>query len=92
MPKLPFFKASPWMLAAEAAMAARRHWSDLEPADQRRLRELLPKARPGSSGLSAKEKDELRAIVRKLDVVGIGKEILPVVGNRYKKQRARGRR
>lgn len=77
------------MLAAEAAMAAHRHWKGLDPAEQRRLRELLPKAKGGPSALTAKEKSELKAILRSLDVPGIGKELLPVVGNRYKKKHRR---
>ncbi|HYF25292.1 MAG TPA: hypothetical protein VD931_06100 [Baekduia sp.] len=86
MPKLPF-KASPWMLAAEAGLAMRRRWKDLEADEQRRLRELLSKAHQ----LTAKEKDELRRLVAKLDMVGVGKELLPVVGKRYKRQSARTR-
>ena len=78
------------MLAAEAALAARRHWKGLTPDEQRRLRELIPKARRGPGGLSASEKDEFKAILRSLDVPGIGKELLPVVGKRYRK-RAGGR-
>lgn len=88
MRKLPFVKASPWMLAAEAALAMRQRWKDLEAHEQRRLRELLPRVHQ----LTAKEKDELMAIVRRLDMLGVGKEMLPVVGGRFKKQAARRRR
>lgn len=77
------------MLAAEAAIAARRRWKDLPPHDQDRLREIVPKAKAGPSGLSAKDKADLKRILRSLDVPGIGKELLPVVGKRYKKRHAR---
>ncbi len=75
------------MLAAEAAMAARRHWKDLPVEDQQRLRELLPKAKGGPSALSAKEKAELKEILKRFDVPGVGKELLPVVGRRARRRR-----
>ena len=78
------------MLAAEAAMAARRHWKGLTPEEQVRLRALIPKARRGPSGLTAAEKQEFKALLRSLDVPGIGIELLPVVGKRYRKRAARG--
>ncbi len=86
MKKFPF-KLSPWMVALEAAMVARRQWQHLDHADQRRLRHLVGKARGGPSAYSPAERNEIKRLVGKLDPVGAGKQLLPVVGRRYRKRR-----
>jgi hypothetical protein len=49
--------------AAELALVARRHLQHLDPAERRRLAELVRHPR----GLSATEREELRTLVGKLD-------------------------
>jgi hypothetical protein len=58
--RLPFFKV---LAVAEVAMMARRHLQYLEPAERRRLAELVRRGR----GLTPSERDELRQIAGKLE-------------------------
>jgi hypothetical protein len=68
------------MVAAEAGMIAHRHWRALDGPERVRLTELLriSRGRPGS--LTDRERDELKALMAKLDVVGMGRELLPFGG------------
>jgi hypothetical protein len=66
------------MIVLQAAMAAGEHWRDLPEADRRRLRELLAKSRGRPSNLSRRERDELRALVRRVDVPGFARRMAPL--------------
>jgi hypothetical protein len=58
-----------WLLVvAEAALATRRHWQQVEPTTRRRLRELVAKSRGRPSNLTAAERSELRRLVDRLDL------------------------
>jgi hypothetical protein len=62
-----------WVVAAiELGWIANRHWRRLDKDERRRARELLVKSRGMPSRLSAQERREAEAILRKLDYPGFG--------------------
>jgi hypothetical protein len=71
------------MLLLDVVMVARRHWDLLEPADRRRLTEIMRNVRD----LSARDRKDLRRIAAKLELVGAGRELMPIIGSRGKKKR-----
>jgi hypothetical protein len=62
--RLPVMKL---LAIAEVAVLARDHVSLLEPAERRRLLELVRKGRGRSRNLSADEREELAALVAKAE-------------------------
>jgi hypothetical protein len=89
MPKLPApVKRVPWFVAAQAAMAARDRWTRLEPRERTELQRLLVQMRGRRKNLSTHDERELRRLVGKLDLPGLGRELLPIV----RSHKATGRR
>jgi hypothetical protein len=62
--RLPVFKL---LAAAEIAILARAHANRLEPAERRRVLELVRKGRGRTSRLSETERDDLQRLVRKME-------------------------
>jgi hypothetical protein len=62
--RLPVVKL---LAIAEIAMLAREHFGKLEPTERRRLADLLRQGRGRPSNLSGSERDELAALVAKLE-------------------------
>ena len=58
--RLPFFRV---LALAQVALLARRHLQNLQPHERRRLATLVRRGR----GLQPAEREELRALVGKLD-------------------------
>jgi hypothetical protein len=73
------------MLLLDVVMVARQHWELLEPADKRRLTEIMRNVRD----LSARDRKDLRRIAAKLELVGAGRELMPIIGSRGKKKKRR---
>jgi hypothetical protein len=85
MPKLskPSFKAFrrvPWLVLAQAAVAANRHWSALSERERERLKKLLADSRGRPGNLNVKQRLELRRLVGKLDLKELGRDALPLLG------------
>jgi hypothetical protein len=72
-------KALPWAALLRGGVVVGRRWRALSERDRARLASLVRQsgARPGR--LSTKERRELRSLVGKLDLKGIGRELLPLV-------------
>jgi hypothetical protein len=73
---------SPWFLAAQAAMVLRGRWSTLDPRDRAELTRIMRTFRGRPGNLTAHDKQELRRLVKLLDLPGAGKELLPLMGGR----------
>jgi hypothetical protein len=84
MARLPV-KGTPWLLVIQAAMAAREHWGVLEPDERTELARLLRTTRGRPSNLTVREKSELRRLVGKLDLPGLGKDLLPLASRRRRR-------
>jgi hypothetical protein len=63
------------LVAAEAAIVARRHWGSLNPHSRRRLRELVAKSKGRPGQLTREERRELIHHVRQLDLHGLVTEL-----------------
>ncbi len=86
MPKLPL-KGMPWLVVIQAAMAAREHWGVLTPRERTELARLLKSTKGRTSNLTAHEQAELRRLVGRLDLPGLGKDLLPLTTGRRKRRR-----
>ena len=73
------------MIALDVAIVMRDLWSRLESSDRRRLAEIVRKGR----SMNQRDKSDLKRIVRKLELLDAGKQLVPIVG---KRRRRRGRR
>lgn len=75
-------KALPWAALLQAGVAIGERWRSLSEKDRARLSELMRervRVQHGRLGqLSAKERAELRKLVGKLDVKGMGRDMLPL--------------
>ena len=80
---MPRLRAFQWMILLDVVLVARQHWELLEPADKRRLTEIMRNAR----NLSARDRKDLRRIASKLELLGAGRELMPIIGKRARKKR-----
>jgi|SRR5271165_2931342 len=81
-------KAVPWALLAQAGFVVGRRVTNLDAAERQRLAKLLRESGGRLGRLSDKERKELRKIAMKLDLRGMGSELLPLM----RRGRGRGRR
>jgi len=79
-------KGVPWVAVAQAGMVISRHWRALSASDRARLAQLARKSGGRTGSLSRRERLELRKLVGRLDLKGMGRELLPLT------RRRRGRR
>jgi hypothetical protein len=68
------------MIALDVALLLRDLWGRLEPRDRRRLGEIV---RSGRS-MSQRDRTDLMRIVRKLELLEAGRQLVPIVGKRRK--------
>jgi hypothetical protein len=79
-------EAVPWALLLRGGMIVGKRWNALSAKERGRLAQLVRESRGRVSNLSVKQRLELRKLARKLDLKGIGRELMPLVRGR------RGRR
>jgi hypothetical protein len=72
-------KALPWAVIARAAVVAGKRWTALSGKERARLASLVRGSRGRPGNLNLRERNELRKLVRKLDLKGAGRELLPLV-------------
>ena len=81
-------KALPWAALLQVGIAFGERWRGLSERDRTRLTRLLRDSHGRLGNLSARDRDELRKVVRKLDLKGIGREVVPLLrGGRRKRRR-----
>ncbi|HUA10988.1 MAG TPA: hypothetical protein VMA83_03205 [Solirubrobacteraceae bacterium] len=73
------FKRTPWPLILTTLLALERRRRALDRSERARLMTLLAKTARRPRGLSREERGELRTLVARLDPVGAGHEVLPLV-------------
>jgi hypothetical protein len=89
--KLDHLRALPWLAIAQAGLVIGRHWSALSAKDRARLARLVRESGGSTGNLSVKQRVELRGLVGKLDLKGLGRELLPLARpgrGRRKRRRA----
>jgi hypothetical protein len=84
--KLDRLRALPWVALAQVTVAIARRWRALSDKERARLTRLARASRGRPGNLSLKERAELRALVRKLELRGIAGELHALT------RRGRGRR
>jgi hypothetical protein len=85
-------KALPWAAMLQGVVVIGRHWRALSDRDRTRLTRLVRDSQGRLSNLSTKERDELRKLVGKLDLRGIGRDLVLLARGRQlrRKRRRRG--
>jgi hypothetical protein len=88
-PKRSRLRALPWALLLQIAMVMRDRWRRLSAKDRARVAELLRESQGRAGNLNSRQRDELRKLVRKLDLKGAAKDLAPLMrgGARGKKRR-----
>jgi hypothetical protein len=86
-PKLSSLKKVPWLLVFELARLTHGHIMDrTSPADRRRVMDLVRRSKGDPRKLSARERDELRAIAQKVDAKQLAAALSPaMMRNRLRK-------
>ena len=86
-PKLSSLKKVPWLLVFELARLTHGHIMDrTSPADRRRVMDLVRRSKGDPRKLSARERDELRAIAQKVDAKQLAATLSPaMMRNRLRK-------
>jgi hypothetical protein len=72
-------QAVPWDVVLQSGLVVGRHVRALSTKERQRLGRLLRQSRGWPGSLSERERAELKKLVRKLDVGGIRREVMPLV-------------
>jgi hypothetical protein len=80
-------RALPWAALLQVAIVLRARWQTLSSKDRARLTELLRESQGRLGNLSSRQRDELRKLVRKLDLKGTFRELAPIVRGGGKRKR-----
>jgi hypothetical protein len=75
-------EAVPWAVLLRGGMIVGKRWTALSAKERARLAQLVRQSRGRVSNLSVKQRVELRKLARKLDLKGIGRELMPLVRGR----------
>jgi tellurite resistance protein len=87
MPRLTRIRAVPWLLVFEAVRTVHAHVNDsLSPRERRRAMEIVRSSHGLPQHVTPAQREELRAIARKLDLGHLARDLVPHM------MRARGRR
>jgi hypothetical protein len=70
-------RALPWLLLYELATVAHAQWQDLPPADRDKLTRLAVKSRGLPTNLTARERAEVKRILRRVDLQHVARQVLP---------------
>lgn len=71
--------ALPWTMLARGAIVVGKRWSALTGKERARLATLVRNSRGRTGNLNTRERAELRKLVRKLDLKGAARELMPLV-------------
>lgn len=80
-------KALPWAAALQAVVVVGRRWKGLSPKDRERLKALLADSGGRLNRLTERERKELRKLAGKLDLKGMGRELIALRGGRGRRGR-----
>jgi len=80
-------KSLPWLALLQASIILGARWRALSDKDRARLTRLVRESRGRVGSLSVKERDELRKLVRKLDLKAAGPELAALARAGRRKRR-----
>ncbi len=75
-----FLRRTPWTLIITTLFALERRRRALDRAERARLAALLRNSRGLPGRLTREERTELRLLIARLDPVGAGRDVLPLIG------------
>lgn len=88
---MPSPRAIPWRLVLEVStVAVHRFRDDLDPRDRQRLTDLVRRSKGDPRRLTTTERREMIAILKRLDVQRLGRDVTAIVGARGMRRRLRG--
>ena len=81
----------PWLIVFEVLRAGRDHWGRLDPADRRRVSDLMRRTHGNPGNLTPADRAELLAIGRSMHLgrLGFSMATAAVVGRRRHRRRGR---
>jgi len=82
-------KALPWAALAQIVVSVARRWRGLSAKERARLRALVGNSGGRVANLSAKERKELRKLVEKLDLKGLGRDLISLRSAGARRRRGR---
>ena len=86
-------RAVPWITIAQITVIVGRRWAALSAKERARMAELAHRSGGRLRNLSVRERMELRKLAHKLDLRGMGRELLALRHvQRRRRRRGRGRR
>jgi hypothetical protein len=80
-------KALPWAALLQGVVVVGRRWKGLSASDRQRIKKLLAESGGRVNTLSAKQRKELRKLAGKLDLKGMGRELVALRGGRRGRRR-----
>jgi hypothetical protein len=84
-------RAVPWAALAQGTIIVGRRWAALSVKERARFTELVRRSRGRVRNLSVRERAELRKLARKLDLKGMGSELMALKRIRSRRRRRRHR-
>ena len=82
-------QAVPWAALLQATVIVGRRWASLSAKERARLTELVHRSHGRARNLSVRERLELRKLAHKLDVKGMGSELLALKRSRSRRRKHR---
>jgi hypothetical protein len=82
-------RAIPWVLILRGGIIVGEGIGQLPPRDRARLARLLRDSRGWPGRLSTKERAELRGLIGKLDLKGMGRELTPLMRGSGRRRKRR---
>jgi hypothetical protein len=90
VPRLARFRAVSWLAVFDAARTTWAHFSEnVSERDRKRVMTILKRTKGDPRKLTLKEKADLRAISRRLELRGLGRDLLPFADRARKKRKRR---
>lgn len=72
----------PFLLLGQAAIVLREHWRTVPQADRARLAELLKASRGRPANLTPHQRSDLTAIMKRVDMGGLTRDLAPLASRR----------
>jgi len=82
-------RAIPWAALLQVVVAVNDRWRSLPPKDRARMTRLIRESRGRLGNLSPKDREELRKLVRKLDLRGLGRDVIAPLRGGGRRKRGR---
>jgi hypothetical protein len=86
MPRLTRVRAVPWAILLELGVTVRDAWMKLTPGERAHLTNLVKKSQGRPGNLTAREREDVKRLVRKMEPAALGRRLAPLG------RKARGRR